>query len=75
MTPYLTDAEIESICRPRKQGAAQVRYLRDVLRLPVLWARLSAGIFPRRLGAPRARDLPRRYPGMGAAPIVAPASI
>ncbi len=35
MTPYLTDAEIESICRPRKQGAAQVRYLRDVLRLPV----------------------------------------
>lgn len=26
--PYLTDDEIESICRPRKQGAAQIRFLR-----------------------------------------------
>lgn len=26
--PYLTDAEIAEICRPRTQGAAQIRYLR-----------------------------------------------
>jgi hypothetical protein len=25
--PYLTDAEVAEICRPRKQGAAQIRYL------------------------------------------------
>jgi hypothetical protein len=30
MTPYLTDAEIADICRPRKQGAAQLRYLRSL---------------------------------------------
>jgi hypothetical protein len=28
--PYLTDAEISEICRPRKQGAAQIRYLRSL---------------------------------------------
>lgn len=28
--PYLTDAEIAEICRPRKQGAAQIRYLRSL---------------------------------------------
>ncbi len=26
--PYLTDAEIADICRPRTQGAAQIRFLR-----------------------------------------------
>lgn len=26
--PYLTDEEIAEICRPRTQGAAQIRYLR-----------------------------------------------
>lgn len=26
--PYLTDAELADICRPRVQGAAQIRYLR-----------------------------------------------
>lgn len=31
----LTDTEIAAICAPLVQGAAQVRYLRDVLRLPV----------------------------------------
>lgn len=30
MLPYLTDAEIADICRPRKQGAAQIRYLRSI---------------------------------------------
>lgn len=28
LPPYLTDAEIAEICRPRTQGAAQIRYLR-----------------------------------------------
>lgn len=28
--PYLTDAEIDEICRPRRQGAAQIRYLRSL---------------------------------------------
>lgn len=31
----LTEAEIDAICAPLRQGAAQVRYLRDVLKLPV----------------------------------------
>jgi hypothetical protein len=31
----LSDAEIDAICAPLRQGAAQARYLRDVLRLPV----------------------------------------
>lgn len=35
MNAALTDAEISTICAPLTQGAAQVRYLRDVLRLPV----------------------------------------
>jgi hypothetical protein len=26
--PYLTDAEVAEICRPRKQGAAQIKFLR-----------------------------------------------
>jgi len=34
-TPYLTDEEIAGICRPLRQKHAQVRYLRDVLKLPV----------------------------------------
>ena len=34
--PYLTDDELAEICRPLTQGAAQIRYLRDVLRLPVV---------------------------------------
>lgn len=28
--PYLTDEEIAEICRPRTQGAAQIRYLRSL---------------------------------------------
>lgn len=35
MTATPTDAEIAAICAPLVQGAAQVRYLRDVLRVPV----------------------------------------
>ena len=35
MLAALTDAEIAAICAPLTQGAAQVRYLRDVLRVPV----------------------------------------
>lgn len=31
----LTDAELADICAPLRQGAAQVRYLRDVLKVPV----------------------------------------
>lgn len=30
LPPYLTDAEIAEICRPRTQGAAQIRYLRSL---------------------------------------------
>jgi hypothetical protein len=30
LPPYLTDDEIAVICRPRKQGAAQIRYLRSL---------------------------------------------
>jgi hypothetical protein len=30
---FLTDAEIDALCEPLKQPAAQVRYLRDVLKL------------------------------------------
>lgn len=33
--PDLTDEEINDICRPLKQGAAQVRYLRKNLKLRV----------------------------------------
>lgn len=35
MLPYLTDAEIDGICDGLRQPAAKVRYLRDVLRVPV----------------------------------------
>lgn len=28
--PYLTDAEVAEICRPRRQGAAQIRYLQSI---------------------------------------------
>lgn len=30
LPPYLTDAEIFEICRPRKQGAAQIKFLRSL---------------------------------------------
>ncbi len=30
MTPYLTDDEIAEMCRPLKQGAAQIKYLREI---------------------------------------------
>jgi hypothetical protein len=33
--PYLTDSEIDDICAGLKQSAAQVRYLRDVLKVAV----------------------------------------
>jgi len=32
---FLTDAEIDALCAPLRQPAAQVRYLRDVLKLAV----------------------------------------
>lgn len=35
MTPYLTDAEIDGLCAGLRQSAAKVRFLRDVLKLPV----------------------------------------
>ena len=35
MQTHLTDAELDDICRPLTQHAARVRYLRDVLKLPV----------------------------------------
>lgn len=34
-SPILTDAEIDEICAGLVQGAAKVRYLRDVLRVAV----------------------------------------
>jgi hypothetical protein len=30
LPPYLTDSEIAEICRPRRQGAAQIRFLRSI---------------------------------------------
>lgn len=33
--PILTDAEVDEICAGLVQAAAKVRYLRDVLRVPV----------------------------------------
>lgn len=35
MSPYLTVDEVADICRPLKQHAAQIRYLKTVLKLPV----------------------------------------
>jgi hypothetical protein len=35
MLPYLTDEEVDGICAGLKQPAAKVRYLRDVLHVPV----------------------------------------
>lgn len=35
MLPYLTDDEIDGICAGLTQSAAKVRYLREVLRVPV----------------------------------------
>jgi hypothetical protein len=34
-SPILTDAEIAEICEPLVQGHAQIRYLREVVRVPV----------------------------------------
>ncbi len=33
--PYLTDEEVEFITRPRTQGAARIRYFREVLKVQV----------------------------------------
>lgn len=35
MLPYLTDDEIDGICAGLTQSAAKVRYLREVLHVPV----------------------------------------
>jgi hypothetical protein len=35
MTPYLTDEEIEHITDPLTQGAARIRYFREVLEVKV----------------------------------------
>ena len=35
MMPYLTDDEIDGICAGLIQSAAKIRYLRDVVRVPV----------------------------------------
>jgi len=35
MLPFLTDEEIDGICAGLTQGAAQFRFLRDVLKVPV----------------------------------------
>lgn len=35
MLPYLTDEEIDGICAGLKQPAAMVRFIRDILRVPV----------------------------------------
>lgn len=35
LTACLTDEEIDTICAGLKQGAAKVRYLRDVMKVPV----------------------------------------
>lgn len=33
--PFLSDAEVDAMCAGLKQNAAKVRYLRDVLKMPV----------------------------------------
>ncbi len=35
LPPWLTDAEIDDLCKPLTQPAAQVRFLRQVLKLQV----------------------------------------
>lgn len=30
LPPFLTDEELYEICRPRRQGAAQIRFLRSI---------------------------------------------
>ena len=35
MLPFLTDEEIDGICDGLSQSAAKVRYLRDIVRVPV----------------------------------------
>jgi hypothetical protein len=35
LTAALTDAEVDAMCAGLKQNAAKVRYLRDVLKVPV----------------------------------------
>lgn len=33
--PYLTDEELDGICRPLRHHAARIRYIKDVLKIPV----------------------------------------
>lgn len=35
MNPWLSDAEVNDLCEPLTQAAAQCRYMKDVLQLPV----------------------------------------
>ena len=72
--PYLTDREIEGICRPLKQYAAQIRYLRDTLKLPVD-RRPDGSPLVRRIDWDRSRDVhlqggtrPTRGPNWSVAP-------
>ena len=63
LPPYLTDAEIAEICRPRTQGAAQIRYLRSIgLRVarradgtPLVW---RVDIERRKSATPEASTVP-----------------
>jgi len=34
-TPFLTDAEVAELCAPLRRGAAQARYIRERLGVPV----------------------------------------
>jgi hypothetical protein len=36
MTPFLTDDEVDAICAGYTQNAAKVRFLREVVRVPVM---------------------------------------
>jgi hypothetical protein len=36
MSPVLSDAEVESLCRGYKQTAARIRFLRNVMKIPAV---------------------------------------
>lgn len=62
--PYLTDEELAEICRPLVQGAAQIRYLRDTLHLPVA-RRLDGTPLVKRADWDRTQQPTASAPGTG----------
>lgn len=47
-SPWLTDAEVDDLCAGLTQNAAKIRYLKDVLKLPVAAKPNGRPLVPRR---------------------------